>query len=239
MIDAHMVRAFALSGEQVLCAYEADHAGDPDHVVGASVAWFGRDAEGEHLHSHITGVDPGLQGRSIGYALKLHQRAWALERGIATVRWTFDPLLRRNAFFNLCKLGAFADRYHVDLYGAMTDATNAGDESDRFAVCWSLTDARATRAAAGSEIEPDIESLAASGASVILDEGSGGRPIASPPSGGVLLARVPAEMTRMRIEEPALAREWRAAARCARRRVRRRVRGDRDHTQWLVRARTG
>ncbi len=140
VIDAHMVRAFALSGEQVLCAYEAGHAGEADHVVGASIAWFGHDEAGENLHSHVTGVDPSLQGRSIGFALKLCQRAWALERGITAVRWTFDPLMRRNAYFNLCKLGASAERYHVDLYGAMTDATNAGDESDRFEVCWRLTE---------------------------------------------------------------------------------------------------
>lgn len=213
VIEPHMVRAFVLSGEQVLAAYEADRPGDPDHMVGASIAWFGRDQEGEHLHSHITGVAPGLQGRDIGFALKQHQRAWALDRGIGTIRWTFDPLIRRNAFFNLCKLGAFADRFHVNLYGAMTDATNLGDESDRFEVSWRLTDPRVVEAAAGTEVDLHIDDLRSLGAVVVLDEGDDGQPVESPATGPVLLARVPADVLRMRAQEPALARSWRQAAR--------------------------
>ena len=45
------------------------------------------------LHSHIAGVAPGLVGRSVGFALKLHQRAWALDRGVDMIAWTFDPLV--------------------------------------------------------------------------------------------------------------------------------------------------
>ncbi len=63
--------------------------------------------------------------------------------------------------------------------------------------------------------EPDLESLRSLGASVVLDEQGDGRPVVSPPAGGALLARVPAEMARMRAEDPGLAREWRAASRDA------------------------
>jgi len=213
VIEPHMVRAFALSGEQVLSAYEVHHPDDPDHMVGVSVAWFGRDQDGEHLHSHITGVAPGMQGRDIGFALKQRQRAWALGRGIGTIRWTFDPLIRRNAFFNLCKLGALADKYYINLYGAMTDATNLGDESDRFEVSWRLTDTRVVQAAKGTEIELDLENLRSLGAEVVLDEGDDGEPVELPSEASVLLARVPADALRMRAQEPPLALAWRQAAR--------------------------
>ena len=54
--------------------------------------------------------------------------------------WTFDPLVRANARFNLVKLGAVAVAYLTDFYGEMQDGINAGDRSDRCAVKWELDD---------------------------------------------------------------------------------------------------
>ena len=59
------------------------------------------------------------RGSSVGFALKQHQRAWALQRGLSRITWTFDPLVRRNAYFNLVKLGATAVAFHRDFYGSM------------------------------------------------------------------------------------------------------------------------
>ena len=53
-------------------------------------------------------------------------------------RWTFDPLVARNAWFNLGKLGAVADAFGRAFYGEMTDEINAGDRSDRLVVRWDL-----------------------------------------------------------------------------------------------------
>jgi predicted GNAT superfamily acetyltransferase len=78
-------------------------------------------------------------GRGIGLALKLHQRQWALARGIKRITWTYDPLIRRNAYFNLVKLGARPEEYLTSFYGAMDDAINGGDESDRVLTAWDLT----------------------------------------------------------------------------------------------------
>ena len=68
--------------------------------------------------------------------------------------WTFDPLVRRNAWFNIDVLGAQVDEYLVDFYGPIDDAINAGDASDRLLVAWPTSGplpARPTprRAAAG------------------------------------------------------------------------------------------
>lgn len=132
-INREVLRAFAHSGCYVAAAFEGDA------MVAASAGFLGRSGDDElHLHSHITGVLPAAQGRHVGLALKLHQRAWCLERGIEVVTWTFDPLVRRNAWFNLHLLGADVVELVPDFYGAMTDGINAGSASDRFVARWSL-----------------------------------------------------------------------------------------------------
>ncbi len=63
-----------------------------------------------------------MRGRSVGFALKVHQRAWALSEGLEEISWTFDPLISRNAHFNLVKLAAEPTSYHRNFYGHMADA---------------------------------------------------------------------------------------------------------------------
>lgn len=127
-----LLLALAHSGNYVAMAC------DGDEVVGASVAFRGLDADGPLLHSHMTGVLPRVRGASVGLALKCHQRDWALAGGIDRVVWTFDPLVARNAAFNLGKLGARLVAYHPDFYGPLNDGINAGDETDRCVAVWNL-----------------------------------------------------------------------------------------------------
>ena len=96
-------------------------------LVAASFAVLGRYHGELALHSHVTAsLVPGG-----GYALKLHQKHWAVQQDIPLIMWTVDPLVRRNAVFNLEKLGATITEYLPNFYGAMQDTLNAGDESDR------------------------------------------------------------------------------------------------------------
>ena len=95
------------------------------------VLGFGGFSEGPHLHSHMLATLPERQSGGVGYALKLAQRAAALEAGLDEIRWTYDPLLARNAWFNLMKLGAAGKAFLPDFYGEMTDLLNAGDRSGR------------------------------------------------------------------------------------------------------------
>ena len=128
-----LMRAWAHSGCYVSGAYDVDGA-----MVAASAGFFGHPGERVSYHSHITGVLPSAQGRGVGLAVKHHQYAWALERGVAEIVWTFDPLLARNASFNLARLGADAVTYLPDFYGAMSDGVNAGQGSDRLHVHWDV-----------------------------------------------------------------------------------------------------
>ncbi len=125
--------ALAHSGNYVAIARSRTTAHE---VLAASVGFFG--PPGQPLHSHITGVVGSAMGRGIGRAMKLHQRAWALERGATQITWTFDPLVARNAFFNLTTIGAQAIAYFPDHYGPMIDGLNAGQGSDRMLMRWDL-----------------------------------------------------------------------------------------------------
>ena len=89
-------------------------------------------------HSHLLAVLPEARGRSFGQALKWFQRDWCLARGITHVTWTFDPVRAKNAKLNLEHLGAVAEHYEVDFYGALGGGLNGDLPSDRLVAEWSL-----------------------------------------------------------------------------------------------------
>jgi predicted GNAT superfamily acetyltransferase len=105
-------------------------------IVGAAFA-FPATNNGLHLHSHMTAVLDEYRDKGVGYALKIDQWNWAKKQKHFHLSWTFDPLVRRNAKLNIVKLGVDISSYHPNFYGAMPDALNAGDESDRLIVSWS------------------------------------------------------------------------------------------------------
>ena len=207
LIPANTLRALEHSGNYVFGAY------DGDRIVGAIVGFLGRLDGSLQLHSHILGVSPVAQDRTIGFALKQHQRAWALTHGIDVVTWTFDPLVRRNAYFNIAKLGATVRAFYPNFYGAMTDGINDGDESDRVLVEWSLRSPDVVEASEGRRVEFDLRKLRDEGAAIILEENGDGTPAASDGEGKVLLATVPQDIVAIRGAERELAARWRAAFR--------------------------
>ena len=105
-------------------------------IVGAAFA-FPATNNGLHLHSHMTAVLDEYRDKGVGYALKIDQWNWAKKHKYSHLSWTFDPLVRRNAKLNIVKLGVDISAYYPNFYGAMPDALNAGDESDRLMVSWS------------------------------------------------------------------------------------------------------
>jgi predicted GNAT superfamily acetyltransferase len=105
-------------------------------IVGAAFA-FPATNNGLHLHSHMTAVLDEYRDKGVGYALKIDQWGWAKKKNYSDLSWTFDPLVRRNAKLNIVKLGVDISAYYPNFYGAMPDALNAGDESDRLMVSWS------------------------------------------------------------------------------------------------------
>jgi len=210
LISSDTLRALSVSGNYVAGA----HVGD--RLVGGLVGWLGGSPPHElHLHSHILGVVADSQVRGLGFELKQHQRRWCLDRGVKVAEWTFDPLVRRNAYFNLSKLGAEARQYLVDFYGAMTDGINAGDESDRLLVSWRLDSVEAEAAASGNAENLEVDQLIAKGASPVLSVGNDGRPQPHTSSAPTLLCQVPADIVEVRRADPKLAHLWRISVRGA------------------------
>ena len=137
-MPVNLLRALSSAGSYVVGAYAGSE------MLGACVGfWAAPDRPA--MHSHIAGVTSAARGRDLGFALKLHQRAWALRCGVPVINWTFDPLIARNAHFNLRKLGGRPVKYAVNYYGEMPDAINAGDETDRMLLRWELGSRRGPR----------------------------------------------------------------------------------------------
>lgn len=213
VVTAEILRAYCHTGQYVVLA--ADRTRPDAPWVAASVGFLAAPA-GRTLHSHVTAVLPPGRGRAVGFALKAHQRAWALERGLSEITWTFDPLIRRNAWFNLAKLGAEVVGYFVDFYGAMADAVNVGDATDRLYVRWPLAAAPLERVAAGQPLGPDLVALRSDGALDVLRVDADGGPVApNAPDASVpaWLAQVPPDVEGLRHTDPAQARAWRETLR--------------------------
>jgi len=182
-IDSSTLQALSHSGNYVVGAYSGKR------MVGGLIGWLGGHPPDDlHLHSHILGVVPDTETRGVGFELKQHQRMWCLDRGVPSIEWTFDPLVRRNAYFNLAKLGADAVEYLVDFYGPMDDGINTGDESDRLLVRWNLRSEKAVAAAAGRHVEPR-------------------------PDAGAMLVQVPEDIVAIRRDDPTHARRLRREVR--------------------------
>jgi predicted GNAT superfamily acetyltransferase len=207
-INSDILKALAHSGNYVAGGY-AD-----DELAGGLVGWFGGVPPHElHLHSHILGVLSGNEAHGLGFELKQHQRRWCLSREVKVIEWTTDPLVRRNAYFNLTKLGAHAREYVVNVYGEMSDSINAGEESDRLLISWRLDSHSAEAAAAEGAPEPRVDELREKGAVVALAVGDAGEPVAGGESARVLLCEVPDDIVALRRSDPPLARSWRVALR--------------------------
>ena len=201
LMPREMVRALAESGNVPWGAFEGEE------LIGYVLGWAGVDAEdGPHVHSHMLAALPGRRHGGVGFALKLAQRAMALDQGFRLVRWTFDPLIARNAYFNVAKLGARCDRFHRDFYGEMSDSLNAGDRSDRLVVRWAL--------------DPDPRPSPFPDERQVLLRATGASDLPAPevvdgvePSiGAAMQVGVPRDYAALRRADPALARMWREAS---------------------------
>lgn len=171
---------------------------DRARMVGLTVGLAGPPWS-DALYSMIAGVATGQAGRGIGLALKLGQRAWALEHEATSIVWTFDPLIRRNAHFNLTRLGARAGEYLLDFYPPMHDALNRADLTDRLVAEWDLLAPRRT-------FQPPQATL-------VLASGAGSEPVVAPLDDRPWLVGTPSDIEGIRRSDPVLARRWRICIR--------------------------
>ncbi|HET9673038.1 MAG TPA: GNAT family N-acetyltransferase [Actinomycetota bacterium] len=194
LLPREVITALAHSGNVPWGAFDADR------MIGFVLGWAGVDDDGLHVHSHMLATLPDRRHRGVGFALKLAQRAQALDQGIRVARWTFDPLVARNAWFNLGKLGATADRFGRSFYGEMTDDLNRGDRADRLVVRWDL------------EPQPGPRPIPGGLPTQVRAVGDPPRPErGEEPADGGATIEVPRDHQGLRTDDPDLGARWRDA----------------------------
>jgi predicted GNAT superfamily acetyltransferase len=205
VVPAEQIRAVVHNGGLLLLA-TVDGA-----AVGFCYGFVGLDAGRPILCSHMLAVLPQAQSQGIGRALKLAQRRHAATRGFTAITWTFDPLQARNAYLNLRRLGAVARHYHVDHYGPMDDAINAGLPTDRLLAEWAVVD--------DGDPRPPSEAAELPWALPPAPDAPGRvRPGHHDPSvlgAGAALIAVPSDIDRLRHDDPDAGPVWRTALRTA------------------------
>lgn len=166
------------------------------------------------LHSDMLAVRPEYRALGLGYRLKLAQGERALQRGIDTITWTFDPLQALNARLNFGKLGVTANRYLVNYYGETTSFLHRTG-TDRLWVTWQLNSRRvADRIRAGGTAEPEFwrDSVAILG----IDEHSEPIVRADYELGAAPVAiEIPSDINQLQKENAEFASHWRIASRQA------------------------
>lgn len=150
-VELSPVRHFVVTrnaGGFTLGAYDGDRLAG--YVLSVPAFLRGEKA----FYSHMTGVRKEYQSSGVGRRLKWAQRERALESGVKSIKWTFEPVKARNGYFNLEKLGAIVTEYQRNFYG--TDyavepgsGKEIGLQSDRLFAEWHLESDKVQALAAG------------------------------------------------------------------------------------------
>lgn len=166
--------------------------------------------------SHMMGIHPNHRDSGVGFALKRAQWQMVRHQGLDHITWTYDPLLSRNAYLNVTKLGAVCNTYRRSEYGDMRDGLNAGLPSDRFQVDWWVNTRRVERRLgkrprrplkldnfSKAELQPLYSPLSSTSGMIRPPEHF------SPLEGRLALAEIPSEFGALKDLDFSLARDWR------------------------------
>ena len=166
--------------------------------------------------SHMMGIHPDHRDSGVGFALKRAQWQMVRHQGLDHITWTYDPLLSRNAYLNIAKLGAVCNTYRRSEYGEMRDGLNAGLPSDRFQVDWWINTRRVDRRLGKRPRKPlklDNFSKAELQPLYPLHAATTGWPRPpehfSPLEGHLTLAEIPSDFSALKDADFSLARDWR------------------------------
>jgi predicted GNAT superfamily acetyltransferase len=217
IVPAHLMNSAVHNGGLVLGAY-AD-----DDLLGFVFGFpgFYSTPDGPRLkhYSSMLGVRSEWQRQGVGFALKRAQWQMVRHQGIDRITWTYDPLLSRNAWLNITRLGAVCNTYLRDFYGEMRDSLNQGLPSDRFDVDWWVNSHRVNRRLSRRRRNDlTLPHYLAGGAQMVnttfVDERGLPHPpvISSLPTSreqSILLVEIPADFQALKAVNINLALEWR------------------------------
>lgn len=173
-------------------------------ALGLSFGFLGKIEGRLCLYSQLTGVIPGQQGLGLGHRLKTAQREIAKAEGLTSLAWAFDPLQAGNANFNLGKLGATSSKFVENMYGRRSDALNANATTDRLIVEWSTEEP-------GGWVVEDTNGLPR----LIDTDELPKTNLDKDFTDHATLIEIPADITRLRKDQPGIAEAWTVAVRQA------------------------
>lgn len=171
-----------------------------DDLVGVAHAFLGFFRGQVVVYLHFIAVAPEWRDRGIGTRIHGHLRDWALTRDVGEIVWLFDPLVRRNAYTNLVKLGASVVEFKLNVYGVLSTAHETADDSDRLMVRWHLD---------GASQSP----LRSSDFLTVLEVDDDGGPRLHGRISQHWKAYLPFDIEAIRIQSPTQAVSWRNAMR--------------------------
>ncbi len=213
VVPMHVLITAAHNGGLVLAAF------DEEQIVGFVFGFPGLekipDGPRPKHCSHMMGILPAYRDRGVGFMLKRAQWQMIRHQSLDHATWTYDPLLSRNAYLNIAKLGAVCSTYRHSEYGDMPDDLNAGLPSDRFQVDWWVNTRRVEKRL-GDDSRPtlNLEHMARSGLRPFYPlqttDGLPRPPEHVPPfEDRILLAEIPADFIDLKSKDFTLARDWR------------------------------
>jgi predicted GNAT superfamily acetyltransferase len=214
VVPAHMLITAIHNGGLVAGAFENNQL--IGFVFGFPGIEFTPDGPRPKHCSHMMGIDPKHRDSGVGFALKRAQWQMVRHQGIDHITWTYDPLLSRNAYLNITKLGAVCDTYRRSEYGDMRDGLNAGLPSDRFQVDWWINTRRVEQRLSKRPRRPlKLENFSKADLQPLYSlhfraEGWSRPPEHfSPLVGKLALAEIPSDFGALKDADFSLARDWR------------------------------
>ncbi|SER95032.1 hypothetical protein SAMN05443377_12130 [Propionibacterium cyclohexanicum] len=123
-LNPRLLLAMAANGGCMVGAWD-----DDETMVGFGYGFTGCSQDQTYFYSQAVVVSDGLQGTGVGRRLKYEQRRLALAKGLHHMRWAYNPILARNAHFNLAVIGAVGRWFAPNCYG---------DGESRLIVDWDL-----------------------------------------------------------------------------------------------------
>lgn len=123
-LNPRLLMAMIANGGSAVGAWDSD-----DRLVAFGYGFAGFAGGDHYFYSQAVVVANGLQGSGVGRLIKHEQRRIALDKDLHRMRWAYNPILTRNAHFNLSVLGAVGRWFAPDCYG---------DGESRLVVEWDL-----------------------------------------------------------------------------------------------------
>ena len=203
IVPKHIMIAMHDSGGLALGAF------DRRKMVGFAIMMAGYLHGTPYLYSHMTGVVSQYQSKGVGYLLKRKQRDFAMERGFKLIAWTFDPIIAKNAYFNLGKLGAISRNFHANYYGEMRDSINYGWPTDRILAEWHLDPAVKAKIDSSKKGGGGYSPIRTKGAEPSLECVDWKVDLKAP----YVRLRIPGDIVGLKEKNPSQALRWREATR--------------------------